>query len=50
VAVALCAGATLDEAAQAGNLAAAAAMRSSATDGVAPDQIVALWRAYHKYS
>jgi sugar/nucleoside kinase (ribokinase family) len=50
VTVALCAGATLDEAVQAGSLAAAATMRSGVTGGVAPDQIVALWRAYHKYS
>ena len=50
VTVALCAGATLDEAVQAGSLAAAATMRSGVTGGVAPDQIVALWRAYYKYS
>ncbi len=49
VTVALSAGATLDEAAQVGNLAAAAAMRPGETGSVAPDQIVALWHAHHEH-
>ncbi|MCS6940322.1 MAG: PfkB family carbohydrate kinase [Roseiflexus sp.] len=49
VTAALCAGATLDEAVELGNLATAAAMRRTDVTGVAsPDQIIAVWWAYHK--
>jgi sugar/nucleoside kinase (ribokinase family) len=49
VTAALCAGATLDEAVELGNLAAAAAMRRDDAIGVAsPEQIIAVWWAYHK--
>lgn len=45
---ALCAGASLDEAVEMGNLATAAAMRRHDTTGVAsPDQILAMWQASH---
>lgn len=46
VTAALCAGAALDEAAELGSLALAAAMRcTDATDAASPDRIIALWRA-----
>ncbi|MCS6841361.1 MAG: PfkB family carbohydrate kinase [Roseiflexus sp.] len=47
VTAALCAGATLDEAVELGNLATAAAMRQTETSSVAsPEQIIAVWRTY----
>jgi len=49
IAAALCAGATLDEAAALGNLTAAVTIRQIGTTGVAaPDQILALWRVTHE--
>lgn len=49
VAAALCAGATMDEAVELSNLAAAAVMRRTDTDEVAlQNQIIATWWAWHK--
>ncbi len=49
IAAALCTGATLDEAVELGNLAAAAVMRrTDATEAALQSQIIAMWWAHHK--
>lgn len=49
VTAALCAGATLDEAVELGNLATVAAVRPPSAPGMpAPDEIISVWRAYRK--
>ncbi|MFQ3633861.1 bifunctional heptose 7-phosphate kinase/heptose 1-phosphate adenyltransferase [Roseiflexus sp.] len=48
IAAALCTGATLDEAVELGNLAAAAMRRTDATEAALQSQIIAMWWTHHK--
>ncbi len=48
IAAALCTGATLDEAVELGNLAAAVMRRTDATEAALQSQIIAMWWTHHK--